>query len=382
MSISALIVAGGGGKRFLSDTPKQYAKVGGIPVIRHTIEKFMHLVDSIMVVINPNDEELYLDSIQGLDKVNHTFGGSTRQESVHCGLKALTHANPDKVLIHDAVRPFVSNAVISRVINALDTYQAVDLGVPIVDTIKNKQNTTIDRDDLYATQTPQGFKYQTVCKLHDHADGRQYTDDIGLCIDAGIEIGLATGQQNNIKITYPEDLEYAKYIMEKQQNFITRVGMGFDVHKFDITQDSANEIKICGISVPHPFKIIAHSDGDVGLHALTDAILGAIGEGDIGTHFPPSDIKWKNADSSIFVKKAVDLVKQQGGEIINVDITIIAEEPKIKDYKDIICQRVAELLEIDEKGVSLKGTTTEKLGFLGRKEGIAAQAVCSVQMRQ
>ncbi len=369
----ALIVAGGNGTRLGNSIPKQYLKINGESILRKTIEKFLNCpsIDAVKVVIAKDHEELYQAATTGLKLLPFSIGGNTRQESVFNGLKDLSELSPSHVLIHDAARPFVTNDIIYNVINMLEIYKAVDVGIAPKDTIKlqGEDISTLDRSKLYQTQTPQGFHYETIYALHKHNQGLNATDDITLALDAGIKVGVANGDYKNIKITTSEDLPMQP---------INKVGMGFDVHKFDTENKGDFTVPICGIHIPHTYKVLAHSDGDVGIHALMDAMLGTAALGDIGEHFPPSDMKWKDADSCKLLAHVDSLIKAKGGEIQNADITIICEKPKVLKYKKEMQKKLAQVLKIDENLINIKATTTEKLGFTGRGEGIAAQAVCSI----
>jgi 2-C-methyl-D-erythritol 4-phosphate cytidylyltransferase/2-C-methyl-D-erythritol 2,4-cyclodiphosphate synthase len=370
-----LIVAGGSGSRIGGVVPKQYLNISGKSILRTTVETFLAnpQIDSVKVVINKAHEEHYKTAVQGLNLLPHSLGGDNRQRSVYNGLSDLVNVNPSNVLIHDAARPFVSTQIIDNVIEKLKEYEAVDLGITPKDTIKQivPSNCTLDRDSLYCTQTPQGFRFKTILNLHEEYKDLEHTDDISLALKANIPVGFVYGEASNIKITTTEDL--------KMYN-TARIGMGFDVHKFDTTEMGNNNIPICGIKIPFDYKVIAHSDGDVGLHALMDSILGAAALDDIGVHFPPSDDKWKDADSCKLLKHANTLLKAKGGIIQNIDITIIAERPRIMGFKDEMKKKISEVLQISQDIINIKATTTEKLGFIGRGEGIAAQAVCSISI--
>ena len=372
--IVALIVAGGTGSRLGGEVPKQYLPLQGKMILRHTVEAFLQHVDiaEVRVVIHPEHQALYQQAVDGLELPDPVIGGNTRQASVYAGLKAI---KADKVLIHDAARPFVSKALIDRVIETLQTHDAVIPGVAVTDTVKKLRGTTVaetlDRRLLVTVQTPQGFDYQTILDLHQRAEGMEFTDDAGLCEDFGIEVQVCVGEAANRKITTQED-----YMQANRQNTgDLQVGTGYDVHAFEEGKD---HVMLCGIKVPHDRGLKGHSDADVGLHALVDALLGAMAEGDIGDHFPPSDSKWKDADSSQFVTHALGLLKEKQGSIVNVDITLICEAPKIKPHRQAMREKVAALLESEMDQVSIKATTTEGLGFTGRQEGMAAQVVVMV----
>lgn len=376
MKTIAIILAAGNGSRFEKQTPKQYTQVHGETILNKAIKAFLSVekIDAIQVVISDSHIPLYKSTVLDHKKLlPYCIGGDTRKDSSYLGLKAIEHLSPLKVLIHDAARPYVTKNIITQVIEKLSEYDAVDVGAPVTDTIKQLSSldkplkiSSLKRDTLYATQTPQGFIYKHILSEHEKLNHTHITDDISLMLQKDYKVGLVEGIQENLKITYKCDIEN-----------IMRIGTGFDTHKFD-DKEGINYIMLCGIKIPHTHKIIAHSDGDVALHALTDALLGAIACGDIGDHFPPTDAKWKNADSASFLMHANSLVKQQKGCIQNIDITIIAQKPQISPYKEVMRQRVAEILEISISQVSVKATTTEGLGFTGRKEGIAAQASCII----
>ena len=310
------------------------------------------------------------------------IGGSTRQASVHSGLEALAGHAPDRVLIHDAARPFVTTDTISRVIDALDTRTAVLPAVQVTDTLKRVENgtvtATVARDGLIAAQTPQGFRFDDIAAAHRRAvaEGRQdFTDDAAIAEWAGLSVAWVEGDRRNDKITTASDLEAARHAhAEGASHVVTRVGTGFDVHAFA----PGNSVQLCGVEIAHNRALAGHSDADVGLHALCDALYGAVGSGDIGHHFPPSDARWKGTDSAVFLAHARREVAARGGRIVHVDVTLICERPKIGPHRDAMVARLATLLDLDHNSVSVKATTSERLGFTGRGEGIAAQAVATV----
>lgn len=388
----ALITACGRGNRFNKGEgiPKQYLPLAGVPLLRHTILAFLNhrKIDDVICVIHPDDINLYEEAASGLDLLNPVFGGETRQSSILFGLKSLKDYNPSKVLIHDGVRPFVSKRVINGILEKLETHPAVIPAVAVEDTLKKYSNGkiewTLERENLWRAQTPQGFIYNDILESHVAFKDLHFTDDASLNEYAGIPVAIVPGSQNNFKITTEEDYERAKRVVSsliKTVNEENRCGTGFDVHSFrEKLPEENNFIKICGVDVEFNKKINAHSDGDVGIHAAIDAILGAINAGDIGEHFPPSDLRWKNVDSREMLKIVNHLLISKGGKILNLDITIICEEPKISKFKKEMSKELAKTLEISDDRVNVKATTTEKLGFLGRKEGIAAQAIASVKM--
>ena len=375
---TALLVAAGRGHRVGGAVPKQYLKVAGEAVLRHAARRFLAhpAVDAVLAVIHPDDRQLYDDAVAGLGLPPPVMGGAVRQDSVRNGLEHLAADAPRKVLIHDAVRPFVDSSVISAVIDATTDDQGALPALPVADTLKRASDgrirETVERTGLWRAQTPQGFPFTRLLGAHRAAKGRTLTDDAAVAEAAGLAVTLVAGSESNFKITEAADLARAERLMSG--NWITRIGTGFDVHAFE----PGTAAIICGIAIPHTHKLAGHSDADVGLHALTDALLGAAGKGDIGVYFPPSDPKWKGAPSDIFLKAAGDMIAADGGRIENLDLTIVCELPKIGPHRDAMRVRVAEILGIDPARVNVKGKTTEKLGFLGRGEGIAAQAVASV----
>jgi 2-C-methyl-D-erythritol 4-phosphate cytidylyltransferase/2-C-methyl-D-erythritol 2,4-cyclodiphosphate synthase len=379
-----IVVAAGHGTRTKSTTPKQYMNLHGVPMLRHTVQLFLENenIDGVLVVYNPNHKDLYEFAVGDLDILSPVAGGITRQESVLHGLEAIKKYKPNKVLIHDAARPLVSQRIINSVIDAVNENVSVIPVVAIEDTLKRYENgkvtDTVDRTELIRAQTPQGFMFNEILKSHKEAKGMDFTDDASIQEHFLNEVTTIDGSQLNFKITTEEDFERAEKIMSIKHK--TKVGIGFDVHKFCEPKNDNNKIMLCGIEVEHDKSLEGHSDADVGIHAVVDAILGSISQGDIGEHFPPSDDKYKNASSEIFLEKACYLLAQQHGTINNIDLTIICQSPKISEYKKDMEKRIAQIARIDYTNVSVKATTTEKLGFTGRGEGIAAQAVVSVDI--
>jgi len=384
----ALVVAAGRGRRFGGDLPKQYARLGAQTVLRHTVMRLLEHpgVDCVGCVIHPDDRALYDDALDGLDLLAPVNGGETRQDSVRLGLKSLSHLNPKKVLIHDAARPFVSRALIQDVIDALDAAPGALPSVAVADTLKRGHHglieDTVSREGLYRAQTPQGFRFDDIVKAHESFAGQELTDDAQLFERAGLKVALTPGTEDNFKITTQEDLMRAERMLAAgtETRTETRMGQGFDVHRLDDGVGDGAFVTLCGVEIAHSCGLVGHSDADVALHALTDALLGAIGAGDIGQHFPPSEPQWKGVSSDRFVRHAAQLVHDRGGEIVNVDITLICEAPKIGPHRAVMVARVAEILAIAEDRVSVKATTTEGLGYTGRGEGIAAQAMASVRL--
>ena len=376
-----LIVAAGSGQRFGGALPKQYQGLAGKRLLRHCLETFAAHpgITGIQVAINPDHRGLYDQATRGLPHLLAPIpGGASRQDSVLNGLEHLAGHKPDLVLIHDAARPLVDAGIITRTIEALGKHHAVLVAVPVFDTIKREKNghvgDTVDRRDLWRAQTPQAFQFQDILAAHRRFAGRELTDDAALAEAAGIPVMFVQGSERNFKVTTQEDMERAERMIGGQMEF--RTGNGFDVHKL-IKGDG---VTLCGVRVPCEFALEGHSDADVALHALTDAVLGAIGAKDIGAHFPPTDPKWRGAASWKFLDHAAKLVKERGGRIAHCDVTIICERPKVGPHRDAMVARVAEILGIAADRVSVKATTTEKLGFTGRGEGIAAQATATVAL--
>lgn len=391
--IVALITACGRGNRFNrgEGIPKQYLPLAGMPMLRHSILAFLNhpQITDVMCVIHPDDTALYEKATLGLDLLNPVFGGDTRQSSIRIGLENLIDYKPDKILIHDGVRPFVSKRIINGILEKLESHPAVIPAIAVEDTIKKigdgKIEWTLERENLWRAQTPQGFIYQDILNSHIAFKDLNFTDDSALNEYAGIPVAIVPGSQNNFKITTEEDYDRAKHmtslLLDDYQKE-TRCGIGFDVHQFrEIKSSENNLIRICGTEIEFDKKILAHSDGDVGIHAIIDAILGALGKGDIGEYFPPNDDKWKNIDSREMLKIINLLIKELDAQIINLDITIICEKPKVLTYKKLMSENLAKILGISPSRINIKATTTEKLGFLGREEGIACQAIASVTIQ-
>lgn len=394
---AAIIVGAGRGRRFGGDIPKQYRSLAGEPVVRRTLRQFSTHpdVDLVLPVIHMDDRGLFEPAAEGLSVLSPVAGGDTRQESVRNGLDALAGEKPDIVLIHDAARPFVTCALISNVIAALQETAGAIPGLPVSDTLKRgadgRISATVDRAGLWRAQTPQGFRFADISSAHDAFARAGLTDDAAVAEAAGLSVALVTGSEENFKITTQDDLVRAETQIsqgevvgpadgigrnEGMEMMETRLGTGFDVHRFG----PGDHVILCGIEIPHGQALMGHSDADVGLHALTDALLGAIGEGDIGQHFPPTDAKWKGAASDIFLAHAGDLVRGKGGRIVNLDLTLICQAPKIGPHRPAMEARIAEILKLSVERVCVKATTTEELGFTGRGEGIAAQAAASVAL--
>jgi 2-C-methyl-D-erythritol 4-phosphate cytidylyltransferase/2-C-methyl-D-erythritol 2,4-cyclodiphosphate synthase len=376
--IAVIIVAAGKGERAGGAIPKQYVCLLGQPMLRWSAEALAGL-GPIQVVIGPSDEADYAAAMTGFEALPPVAGGSTRQHSVMHGLEALAHLKPDFVLIHDAARPLVSRGLIDGVVAALEAGAdaAVPL-IPVADTLRRKDNgkwVTVARDGLLRAQTPQGFRFPAILKAHrDHAK-TSVTDDMALAEEAGLAIVSVPGEETNMKVTTAEDFGLAERLLASRLGDI-RTGSGFDVHRFM----PGDHIWLCGLKIDHDHALEGHSDADVGLHALTDAILGAIGAGDIGQHFPPTDERWRGAPSWKFLDHAANLVRERGGVVAHCDVTIICERPKVSPHREAMRAKIAEILKIDPDRVSVKATTTEGMGFTGRREGIAAQAIATVRL--
>ncbi|MCQ8184331.1 bifunctional 2-C-methyl-D-erythritol 4-phosphate cytidylyltransferase/2-C-methyl-D-erythritol 2,4-cyclodiphosphate synthase [Parvularcula maris] len=383
MSVAVLIVAAGKGLRAGGELPKQYQLLGGEPVLRRTLRAFEEHaeVDRIQVVIGEGADELYARSATGITKALPPVpGGAERQVSVRLGLQALASSEPEIVLIHDAARPFVSAATISRCVAEARKNGAALAALPLSDTLKREgakglAEETVPRAGLWRAQTPQAFRFELIRELHERfADRDDMTDDASLAEAAGHGVALVEDETTNLKITRPEDFALAEKLLGAPME--TRTGSGFDVHAFE----EGDHVTLCGVMVPHTHKLKGHSDADVGMHALTDAIYGALCEGDIGQHFPPSDEQWRGAPSDVFLRHAADLVKKRCGRIVHCDVTIICEAPKVGPHRETMRGVLAEIMGTDLSRVSVKATTTEALGFTGRREGIAAQAIATIKL--
>lgn len=376
---AALIVAAGRGHRFGAEMPKQYLELGGRLVLSHSLAAFATHpeISAVRAVIHPDDRALYDQAAKGLKLLEPVHGGAERQDSVRLGLESFEADPPDYVLIHDGARPFIEAGVISRVIKALDSQAGAIPAIAVADTLKRGKDGLItgtqDRSGLFRAQTPQGFRYSDILAAHRKAAGQVLTDDAAVLEATGQHVALVEGDEVNVKITNKRDLELAEEKFQRPLSY--RTGNGYDVHKFE---DGKDHVWLCGVKVPHSQGLEGHSDADVALHALTDAILGAIAAGDIGHHFPPSDMQWKGAASDKFLAHAARLVEAKGGKIVNVDVTIVCERPKVGPHRPSMVARLAEILGIEQGRVSVKATTTEGLGFTGRREGIAAIATATV----
>ena len=375
MRVAALVMAAGRGLRLGGDEPKQYRLLGTASILARSLALFAShpRVDRVLAVIGADDRPAYDQATATLRLPAPVIGGATRQESVRNGLENLAADPPDLVLIHDAARPLTPPAMIGRVIDALSAHPAAVPALPVTDTLKQGADgrvlTTVPRAGLFRAQTPQGFRFADIVAAHRRFRGSEMTDDAAVAEAAGIPLVLVDGDEAAFKITTSDDLERARRLAGE-----THTGTGFDVHRFG----DGDHVWLCGVRVPHERGLIGHSDADVGLHALTDAILGAIGAGDIGQHFPPSDSRWKGVASGRFLAHAGDLVRTRGGRIVHVDLTVICERPKVGPHREAMRSAIAQILSVEVDRVSVKATTTEGLGFTGRSEGIAAQAAATV----
>lgn len=373
---SAIVVAAGKGLRVGGDVPKQFRIWRGRPLIAHSVEAFLKAgADPVVVVVSKDAEREAQEALKGLEGYTLVHGGETRQDSVRAGLESLQTGNVERVLIHDAARPHLLPDVIARLLDAISANQGAIPTLPVVDSLavadaQYKMAGKADRDTLRRVQTPQAFRYQDILQAHrDWSGATDAGDDAQVFIASGGSVALVQGDERLKKITFEEDL------MENTTAASFRVGQGFDVHRLV----EGEELWLCGIKLDHTHGLAGHSDADVALHAITDAVLGAIGDGDIGTHFPPSDPQWSGARSGQFLEHAVKLARQDGFSLGNIDLTIICEAPKIGPHRPAMRAEVARLTGLEERAVSIKATTTEKLGFTGRGEGIAAQAIVALQ---
>lgn len=390
---AALIVAAGRGRRVGGYPPKQYRPLRGRAVLAHGVRRFaVHpRIDRVRVVIDPDDRPLYDDAVRtNADALEGKLltpvgGGASRQESVRLGLESLCDTAPPAVLIHDGARPLVSAAVIDGVLGALATHDGAIPALAVSDSLMRAPPGggavagTVPRDGLWRAQTPQGFRYHAILEAHRAARGESLSDDAAVAAHAGLRVVLTSGDEDNLKITTENDLARASRVLAHGAPAAaceTRVGTGFDVHRFG----PGDHVMLCGVAVPHERGVIGHSDGDVALHALVDALLGAVAAGDIGMHFPPADEAWRDADSARFVTRALDLLAEREAVIGHVDLTLICQRPRIGPYRDAMTARLAALLGLPPDRIGLKATTTEGLGFTGRGEGIAAQAVATVRL--
>lgn len=369
MTCAALIVAAGRGTRAGGNQPKQWQPLAGARVIDWTLEAFAALpeVDHIMIVLHPDD----ISHVSAIKSAHVTAGGATRAASVRAGLEALESLGCTRVLIHDVARPCVSPALIRRVLAALEHAPAAAPALPVSDALwtgaEGRVSGTMDRAGLFRAQTPQGFDFAAILAAHRAHEG-DAQDDVAVARAAGLDVVIVAGDEDNLKITHPPDFERAAARLRGTMDI--RIGNGYDVHRFG----PGDHVMLCGVAVPHGRALQGHSDADVGLHALSDAIYGALAEGDIGRHFPPSDNQWKAAESHIFLRHATALAREKGYKISNVDVTLICEQPKIGPHADAMRAMLSDITGLAVERISVKATTSERLGFTGREEGIAAQA--------
>lgn len=378
----ALILAAGCSERAgETAAPKQYRRLGGMPLLCHSLGCFLthNEIDAIRVVLKPSQYLLYEDALEHLQLreklLDPVEGGETRQQSARAGLESIESLAPDVVLIHDAARPFVKHEDISACLDGLAYSKAVVPSIPLTDALKQYDNGVLlhmPRDSYRLALTPQGFDFATLLQAHRELTEHSFPDDAALIEHTGVPVKSVEGRRSNFKITFAEDFFRAEAMLNPHAH--PRTGSGYDVHRFT----SGTCVRLCGVDIPFEKSLAGHSDADVGLHALTDAILGAIAAGDLGMHFPSSNLQWKNSDSSVFLNHAVELAEKEGFYVRHVDITLICEAPNLTPYRGVMREAVADILDIDVSAVSIKATTTEGLGFLGRGEGIAAQAIASL----
>lgn len=389
-SLAIIIVAAGRGQRAGEGLPKQYRQLAGRMVLTRTIETLHAAAPkaTLLTVIHPDDRNLYEEAVEAASAeaqaalLSYVHGGATRQHSCRAGVEALQALAPDVVLIHDAARPFASVALIQRAVEAAVNHGAAVPGVAVTDTIKQVDAdgriiSTPQRDALRAVQTPQSFQYELILRAHRTAASAtsEMTDDAAVAEYAGHAVHVFEGDAQNIKLTTPQDFEKAEARLMAQLTDI-RTGQGFDVHAFT----DGDHVILGGVKIPHSKKLLGHSDADVLMHAVTDAIYGALADGDIGSHFPPSDPQWKGAASDIFLRHAADCVRKRGGAISHIDGTVICEAPKVGPHRDAIRAELAKIIGIDVSRVAVKATTSEELGFTGRHEGIAAMALATIRL--
>lgn len=373
MRVAAILVAAGTGSRFGAELPKQFLMLAGKPVIRHAAEALASEVSLLQPVGDADMINGLLEGVPGC--LPSVPGGATRQDSVRAGLEALVAHAPDVVLVHDAARPVIPGGTIPALLAALAESPGAIPGAPVADTLKRVERgvilETVPRAGLFRAQTPQAFRFEELLAAH-RSGATGATDDASLLEAIGLAVEVIPGSDDNIKLTYPEDLARLERVMSVP--LLPRVGTGYDVHVLE----TGRPLFLCGVRIEHEQGLAGHSDADVGIHALCDAIYGALAEGDIGRHFPPSQAAWKDADSARFLLHAAERIAARGGRLVNADVTLICERPKITPHAAAMMQRLAELLGVERSRISVKATTTERLGFTGRGEGIAAQAVVSI----
>jgi len=382
MKIGAIIVAAGRGERAGGGIPKQFRMLAGKSVLARTLATLdaHNAIGPLVVVVNPQDTD-HVDAVRRESGIAFKTvpGGATRTDSVRAGLAALEGAAPDAVMIHDAARPFLTADLIGRLAAALETHEAVIPALSVSDALMRVTTDgaiaePVDRAVIRAAQTPQAFRYDTLHAAYARLGAQSLPDDAAVIMAAGGTVHTLAGEPDNFKLTTPEDFRRAEAWL--MSNAITVSGQGFDVHRLE----PAETMWLCGVELHEGLGLVGHSDADAGLHAVTDAVLGCAGAGDIGQHFPPSDPKWKGAASDAFLEHALGLLAEAGGSVVHADVTLIAERPKIGPYREAMRARLAELLRLDPKRVNIKATTTEKLGFTGRGEGLAAQAIVTARL--
>lgn len=373
MKQAIVIVAAGRGTRAGGPLPKQWREVAGKPVARWTLEALAPH-GRLVLVVHPDDRARALAAAEGL-AVTLVEGAQTRAGSVRAGLEALAADPPERVLIHDVARPCVPARVVEAVSAALADSPAAAPALPVTDALWTGEDGMVtgarDRAGLFRAQTPQGFRFDAILQAHRAHEGPA-DDDVAVARAAGLDVAIVAGDERNLKITGPDDFARAARLLEDTMD--VRLGNGYDVHRFG----DGDRVVLCGVTVPHDFGLVGHSDADVGMHAVTDALYGAMAEGDIGRHFPPSDPQWKGADSAIFLRHACDLAREKGFTITNVDVTLVCERPKIGPHADEMMRKMAEIMQLSPGRVSVKATTSERLGFTGREEGIAALATATL----
>ena len=376
MNMAAILVAGGAGLRAGGDTPKQWRALAGRPLLRWAAEGLLASRLRLVVVVPAGEQARAAEMLEGLPVAGVVAGGATRTRSVAAGLEALAADPPEIVLIHDVARPFVAARHVQALVAALGEADGALPALPVSETLKRSDGgrvvATVSREGLFNAQTPQAFRYDPL--LRAYASGAEATDDAALVEQAGGRVVLVPGDPLLFKLTHPEDFVMAEALAGAAR--VTLVGQGLDAHRFG----PGDRLWLCGVEIPHDRALVGHSDADAGLHAITDALLGAIAAGDIGDHFPPSDPQWKGAASDRFLRHALELVRAQGGRVLNVDLTLVCERPKVKPHREAMRARLAELLGLQPARVSVKATTMEQMGFTGREEGLVAQAVASVEL--
>jgi 2-C-methyl-D-erythritol 4-phosphate cytidylyltransferase/2-C-methyl-D-erythritol 2,4-cyclodiphosphate synthase len=383
--VAAVVVAAGRGTRAGLDYPKQYKAMGGSPMVRESLRIFTthREVDLVLPVIHPDDGARFTAATHGLDMAKPVAGAATRQGSVHAGLEALSTEAPEIVLVHDAARPFTSPALVSRAIAAAAKSGAAVPGLPVTDTVKLVDGedgvaATLNRAALRTVQTPQAFAYPALLEAHRRAAAQRredFPDDAALVEWAGLKVTVFEGEPGNMKMTTPDDFARAERYAQSLAD--VRTGIGYDIHAFDTSGD---HVWLGGVKIPHARKLAGHSDADVALHALTDAILGALADGDIGVHFPPTDEQWRGVSSDTFLRFAVERVRARGGQVSHLDVAIVCEAPKVSPHRDAMRARLAKIAGLSIDRVGVKATTNAKLGAIGNGEGIAAYATATIRL--